>query len=40
MSDTTYDLGAIFDEHVTDEFVAEDVDATMATMAATGRRTP
>ena len=30
----TYDLGAIFDEHVADEFVAKDVTATMATMIA------
>ena len=30
----TYDLGAIFDEHVADEFVAKDVTATMATMTA------
>ena len=30
----TYDLGAIFDEHVADEFVAKDVAATMATMIA------
>jgi carboxymethylenebutenolidase len=28
------DLGAIFDEHVASEFVAKDVDATMATMVA------
>lgn len=33
MSGTTYDLGAIFDEHVADEFVAKDVDATMSTMS-------
>jgi carboxymethylenebutenolidase len=33
MSDT-YDLGAIFDEHVAHEFVAMDVDATMSTMNA------
>ncbi len=30
----TYDLGARFDEHVADEFVAKDVDATMSTMNA------
>lgn len=30
----TYDLGAIFDDHVADEFVAKDVTATMATMTA------
>lgn len=30
----TYDLDAIFDEHVADEFVAKDVAATMATMIA------
>jgi carboxymethylenebutenolidase len=29
-----HDLSAIFDEHVADEFVAKDVAATMATMAA------
>jgi carboxymethylenebutenolidase len=29
-----YDLGAVFDEHVADEFVAKDVAATMATMTA------
>jgi carboxymethylenebutenolidase len=28
------DLGAVFDEHVADEFVAKDVAATMATMTA------
>jgi carboxymethylenebutenolidase len=28
------DLGAIFDEHVADEFVAKDLDATMETMVA------
>ena len=33
MSDT-YDLSAIFDEHVADEFVAKDVAATMSTMTA------
>lgn len=33
MSEATYDLGAIFDEHVADEFVAKDVTATMATMS-------
>ncbi len=32
MSKTTYDLSAIFDEHIADEFVAKDVAATMATM--------
>ena len=31
---TTADLGAIFDEHVASEFVAQDVDATMRTMTA------
>jgi carboxymethylenebutenolidase len=31
---TTTDLGAIFDEHVANEFVAKDVDATMRTMTA------
>ena len=30
----TYDLSAIFDEHVAKEFVAKDVAATMATMTA------
>ncbi|HEY7050659.1 MAG TPA: hypothetical protein VH496_00810 [Mycobacterium sp.] len=34
MSESTYDLGAIFDEHVADEFAAKDVAATMATMTA------
>lgn len=34
MNETTYDLSAIFDEHVADEFVAKDVAATMATMVA------
>jgi carboxymethylenebutenolidase len=34
MSDTAYDLGAIFDEHIADEFVTKDVAATMATMTA------
>jgi len=34
MSDSTYDLSAIFDEHVAHEFVVKDVAATMATMAA------
>lgn len=29
-----HDLGAIFDEHVADEFVAKDVAATMSTMTA------
>jgi carboxymethylenebutenolidase len=33
VSDTTHDLGAIFDKHVADEFVAKDVDATMSTMS-------
>jgi hypothetical protein len=28
------DLGAVFDAHVASEFVARDVDATMATMTA------
>ncbi len=32
MSGSTYDLGAVFDEHVAEEFVAKDVAATMATM--------
>lgn len=32
MSETAYDLAAIFDEHVADEFEAKDVDATMSTM--------
>jgi carboxymethylenebutenolidase len=32
MTGTQYDLGAIFDEHVADEFVAKDVAATMTTM--------
>lgn len=32
MSENTYDLSAIFDEHVAREFVAKDVAATMATM--------
>ncbi len=30
----TYNLGALFDEHVADEFVAKDVSATMSTMTA------
>ncbi|MCV7258336.1 ester cyclase [Mycobacterium shimoidei] len=34
MNKATYDLSAIFDEHVADEFVAKDVAATMATMVA------
>jgi carboxymethylenebutenolidase len=34
MSNSAYDLSAIFDEHVADEFVAEDLAATMATMTA------
>ncbi|MBO0864910.1 MAG: ester cyclase [Mycobacterium sp.] len=34
MSQGAYDLSAIFDEHVADEFVAKDVVATMATMVA------
>jgi carboxymethylenebutenolidase len=34
MSENACDLGAVFDEHVADEFVAKDVDATMATMTA------
>ena len=34
MTETAHDLGAIFDEHVAQEFVAKDVAATMATMAA------
>lgn len=33
MSQSTYDLGAVFDEHVAAEFVAKDLAATMATMA-------
>jgi len=32
MTDSGYDLGAVFDEHVADEFVAKDLAATMATM--------
>ena len=32
-----YDLSAIFDEHVADEFVAKDVAATMSTMTAEPR---
>jgi carboxymethylenebutenolidase len=34
MSTSGHDLSAIFDEHVAQEFVAKDVAATMATMAA------
>ena len=34
MTETVHNLSAIFDEHVADEFVAKDVAATMATMAA------
>jgi carboxymethylenebutenolidase len=34
MSETAYDLSAIFDEHIADEFVAKDVAATMETMTA------
>jgi hypothetical protein len=34
MTETIDNLSAIFDEHVADEFVAKDVAATMATMAA------
>ncbi len=34
MNEITYDLSAIFDEHVGNEFVAKDVTATMATMVA------
>jgi carboxymethylenebutenolidase len=34
MGESAYDLGAVFDEHVADEFVAKDVAATMATMTA------
>jgi carboxymethylenebutenolidase len=34
MSNSAYDLSAIFDEHLADEFVAKDVAATMATMTA------
>jgi carboxymethylenebutenolidase len=34
MTKQTCDLGAVFDEHVADEFVAKDVAATMATMTA------
>jgi carboxymethylenebutenolidase len=34
MSENPCDLGAVFDEHVADEFVAKDVAATMATMTA------
>jgi hypothetical protein len=36
MRDTnTHHLGAVFDEHVADEFVVRDVAATMATMTRT-----
>ena len=36
MRDTnTHHLGAVFDEHVADEFVVGDVAATMATMTRT-----
>jgi carboxymethylenebutenolidase len=34
MSNSAYDLSAIFDEHVAHEFVGKDVAATIATMAA------
>lgn len=34
MSKIAYDLGALFDEHVADEFVERDLSATMATMTA------
>src|SRR5262245_27952265 len=34
MGETVHDLGAIFDEHVADEFVTMDVAATMATMTS------
>ncbi|GFG75378.1 nuclear transport factor 2 family protein [Mycobacterium botniense] len=34
MSETGYDLSALFDEHVAHEFVAQDVAATIATMTA------
>jgi carboxymethylenebutenolidase len=34
VSKQTCDLGALFDEHVAEEFVAKDVAATMATMTA------
>ena len=34
MTDPRTDLGAVFDAHVANEFVARDVDATMATMTA------
>jgi carboxymethylenebutenolidase len=34
MTESAHDLSAIFDEHVAHEFVAKDVAATMATMAA------
>jgi carboxymethylenebutenolidase len=34
MNKRTYDLSAIFDEHIADEFVVKDVAATMATMTA------
>jgi carboxymethylenebutenolidase len=34
MNETEYDLSALFDEHVANEFVAKDVAATMATMVA------
>ncbi|BBU22108.1 hypothetical protein I553_7784 [Mycobacterium xenopi 4042] len=35
MSENTYDLSAIFDEHVAREFVTKDVAATMATCLRT-----
>lgn len=34
MTEQSYDLGALFDEHLSHEFIAEDVAATMATMVA------
>jgi carboxymethylenebutenolidase len=32
MSNTSEDLGAVFDEHIKSEFVTKDVEATMKTM--------
>ncbi|HET9875757.1 MAG TPA: nuclear transport factor 2 family protein [Mycobacterium sp.] len=34
MTETTHDLGALFDEHLRHEFVAQDVANTMATMVS------
>lgn len=34
MSENSYDLSAIFDKHIAEEFVAKNVAATMATMSA------